>query len=236
MQGGFLSSAAVLVALLSGGPYVVEGSQELPMKQGIVTELSALSNPRSWLDESTMLVSPGTNIVEKISAKAVIYQRATGPLFLAIVPNRHTGYVHLVRWAQTMFLADGEELWGCQITPGDVFLARSYARRPMPATLDLAITGFVPDFDVDKLSQADAKRATISLEPGVPHEFFLMGSNPNSSTTGRLSIASVEFVARILQLNLVSDGGKFNGSFWIDLDSQKLLRTVLDGKEVFRAK
>lgn len=40
----------------------------------------------------------------------------------------------------------------------------------------------------------------------------------------------------VLNLHVLSDGGKYSGMFSIDLNAGKLMRSVVDGKEVFRAK
>ena len=243
MKGAYLSSATLLLAVLSCGGHVVECFQEQkPMSARIVTQLSDLAGKQAWKDVSIDLVMPSKagapTKVEKVSAMALTYQRTplTQGFDLAIIPNRYSGLVHLVRGYQTFYIADGDELWACSVSPGQVILSRSYSRVRIPSSPELAIASFVPEFGEEKLRQADEKHALVSLRPGVPARFFRLGSDPDYSVPGRLTVAAIDFADRTLRLDLVSDGKVYKGTFWIDLDAQKLMRSVLDGKEVFRAK
>ena len=241
MRTALRSGAALLVAVISGGPYVVECSQDQqPMKPKIVTQLGDLTKRQVWKDVRVDLVSPeAPTILRTVNAKAVSYQRTplTQQFWLAIIPNSHSGFVHLVRGYQTFYVAHGEEMWASLVSVGELVLARSYSKIRMPSgNPEDALESFQREFDEEKLGHADKNRIRVSLRPGVPAQFFLMGSEAGSSGAAFPTVAAVELTNQTLRLDLVSDGNKYSASFWIDLNVQKLTRTVLDGKEVFRAK
>ena len=52
------------------------------------------------------------------------------------------------------------------------------------------------------------------------------------SQPGKPAIKAFDLTDSILRLDLVSEGGKFTGSFWIDLKAKKTIKSVVDGVEM----
>jgi len=62
------------------------------------------------------------------------------------------------------------------------------------------------------------------------------GSNAASSQTEDPTIAAIDVTEGVLRLDLVSPAARHKGTFWFELVTQKLRRSVVDSKEVFRSK
>ena len=58
-----------------------------------------------------------------------------------------------------------------------------------------------------------------------------MNSN-GSSQPGFPTVTGIDISGQVLRLDLLSSGGRYKGTFWIDLNANKLVKTVIDGKRV----
>jgi hypothetical protein len=226
-----------------GGPFARFPLYEPPPVTTIVRSLLELRRTEAWESTRIDLVVPRSNgsetKIEKIDVRSVSFQRTPlTPMFvLSVIPNRRSGLVHFIRGYQSFYIADGDDLWACLMSSSDVLLEKSYSKTRMKSARDeLPIASFISEFNEDRISQADQKRTRISLRPGVPAAFFHLKSDSGTSVGGHLTVIAIDITDRTLRLDLVSDFRRYSGTFWIDLDAQKLTRTVVDGKEVFKDK
>jgi hypothetical protein len=76
----------------------------------------------------------------------------------------------------------------------------------------------------------DKSASIIDLETSVPSKFFSSRYAP--SAPAEATITGINLVDEILHLDLLSDGGKFKASLWIDLKAKKVIKSVVDGQEM----
>ena len=102
----------------------------------------------------------------------------------------------------------------------------------MPGDPAVTIARFVAEVDDEALAEKIRRRSSIDLRHAAPFRFFAR----DASGAGDLITTAIHWNDGVLRLDLLSDGGKYQGTFWIDLKANRLLRSVIDGKEFFRAK
>jgi len=78
-------------------------------------------------------------------------------------------------------------------------------------------------------------RIKVELRRAAPFPFFTAGST-GSPQPGKQTITALDLTDGVLRLDLLSEGGKYKATFWIDLKAGLLLRSVVDGKEYFKIK
>jgi hypothetical protein len=61
---------------------------------------------------------------------------------------------------------------------------------------------------------------------------FFTAHSEGGSQPGTPSIRAIDFTDGILRLDMVSEGGKFTGSFWMDFKAKKVIRSVVDGQKM----
>ena len=74
------------------------------------------------------------------------------------------------------------------------------------------------------------KSSAVFLRDAAPLYFF--EATPGSSQPGDATISAIDVTDGILRLDLLSPGGEFKGSFWVDLSARKLVRAIVDGQEM----
>jgi hypothetical protein len=111
-------------------------------------------------------------------------------------------------------------------------LRKSYVEIPTASGgEEAAIARFAAQFDDAKLAQANKNPDGVILAHAAPPAFFTAGS-AGGSQPGKPTIKAFDLSDSILRLDLVSEGGKFTGSFWIDLKEKKTIKSVVDGVEM----
>jgi hypothetical protein len=196
-----------------------------------------LRKPESWQDFSADLIIPGTahapTRIEKITGKVAWYQTSAAPtdIFLGVISDPHTHFTYFTR-AGVFYISDKSEMLACIFGPSSLGWGKSYFKIPTPPDKEQgAIQRFAAEMDEEKLLQADSKFTHISLVNGAPFEFFTANSAGGSQSAAP-TITAAELTDGMLQLDLTSSGGVYHGHFWIDLNAQKLIRSVVDGKEM----
>ncbi len=196
-----------------------------------------LQTTKPWEETTIKLIVPGssgptrtTSKSENLNAKSVQY----GSRFpLAAVFDPHTRTSYIVSGGQTFYISDSSGMIACFLFGGKLGCRKDYFKMSKSGgNLDLLISRFISEFDEQKLaSQEDKNLFGVSLSVAAPFGFFtaqsLGGSQP-----GTPSIKAIDLTDGLLRLDLVSEGGKFAGSFWIDLKARKVIKSIIDGQEM----
>ena len=210
------------------------------MKPKIIRQLADFT--RVWDEGIVDLVVPDVSdagtTVEKVAAKAALYipSGKTEEFQLAVISERRSGQSYVVRGYQTFYVMHKTDMLAVLVGAGKVSWIGSYFRLPTSSDEVVLISRFVSQTNDEALSRSDQRRVWVSLRPGVPDEFFLAGSTLETSKVAFPTVGAIGLANGVLRLDLVSDRAKYKGTFWIDLDAGTLLRSVLDGREVFKAK
>jgi hypothetical protein len=136
-----------------------------------------------------------------------------------------------------VYVYNGSELLACYLGAGGIFTwfpANFEISGSM--TTEAATRRFALEFgDDQKIGQFYKDASKVSLRDSANRTFFQSTKNP--SMPGTTSIESIEVKHGILKLDLLSEGGKFAGSFWINIKSKtverSLVKSVSDNKQVF---
>ncbi len=198
-----------------------------------------LSNIQSWDDTSVTLIVPAVTSTpthsENLRAKAAWYRRPLPPetFHFNVISDPYTKYTYVIRGGQSFYVSDKDDLLACTVGFGNFSWAGSYFKAPTEPNGAEAI---LAQFSIALGDTSPIKSDySVSLRNGVPVEFFLA----DSQLTPKLGIPTVKQVAvsdGVVQLSLLSPGGRYEGTFWIDLRGRRLLRSVIDGTEVFNVK
>ncbi len=142
----------------------------------------------------------------------------------SFLPANCDFYVHL----DDKVLAIRLGLGGSLIIKESYFQAQAKDINEATAKFRELLQGFTSD---DILRRELESTRWIKLNQAAPKHFFNAGST-DSSQPGRATIKHFELIGDTLRLEIVSEGDKFNGNFWIDLRSSKVVRSIVDGKEM----
>ena len=210
------------------------------MKPQIIRQLADFT--KVWDERIVDLVVSSTSgagtTVEKVGSKAAIYipSGKTAEFQLAVISEPRSGNSYIVRGYQTFYVVHNGDMLAVLVGSGKVSWLGSYFKLSTHSDDVAVISRFVSQTNDEALFRSDQRRVWVSLRPGVPDQFFLAGSLLESSQIAIPSISAIDLANGVLRLDLVSDRAKYKGTFWIDLDAGTLLRSVLDGREVFKAK
>jgi hypothetical protein len=119
------------------------------------------------------------------------------------------------------------------LTPGGGLEWRGsyYEMSESAGNLDAAIAQFRNEkFDEVMSKELQKKSSAVFLRDAAPLYFF--EATPGSSQPGDATISAIDVTDGILRLDLLSPGGEFKGSFWVDLSARKLVRAIVDGQEM----
>jgi hypothetical protein len=118
------------------------------------------------------------------------------------------------------------------VDAGALELTKSIFRSPVTAEgTEGAIAPFLERFSDKQLMEVRDSHLRIGLGSGVPFEFWTMNSG-GGSQPGFPTVTGIDISGKLLRLDLLSSGGRYKGTFWIDLKSNKLVKTIIDGKLV----
>lgn len=233
----------LLVTVCASFLLTVEGSAGQSQGAGpasikTVTTRGELRDLSSWQQTTVTIVTGergGTPAKDdRVPAWTVIYRAPTPPgMFqLALVQDPRTRLSYVIRGNQTFYVSESSDLLACQLATFYLIAVHSYFRSEHADSRQVVIDRFVSTVIDDRLSQLDHRLWRIDLRQGVPFEFFTAGSL-GGAQPGTPTVTSVVMDGAALQLEVMSAGGKYKGTFWIDLNAQQLLRSSVDGKVVY---
>ena len=133
-------------------------------------------------------------------------------------------------------MSQASDLLAFTVDGGFFYSSQSYFKaNTTPGDPDVTIGRFVSEVDDETLSNKFQNSSRIDIRRAAPFPLFTAGSS-GSSQPGKLTTTAIHLTDGVLRLDLLSDGGRYKGTFWIDLKAERLLRSVVDGKEFFKAK
>lgn len=196
-----------------------------------------LSSPDAWDRGRLKRITPGSrgthmsvDQIDALSAYVELTDRS-GRSYVAIFRDPSNGMAVATRGGQEFYVWDGDNLLACAIAGGVFSWSRSYfAIRAPGADVTQLITLFVTRVDDARLERLGQNVSRIDLRHAAPFPFFTAES-AGGSQPGKPSLDDLDLTSGTLRLDLGSPGRRYAASFWIDLAANRLLRSVVDGKE-----
>jgi hypothetical protein len=218
--------------------FAQEGSS--PMSVGspkVVVERDALALQTNWLDESVELVIPaasGETRRVRAPARTVIFRVPGGEFPMSFVEDPSGKAAYIVRGQQSFYVLLGDRLLSCRLDSGPFRVTPSVQRVDGSAAQATRLaTDVLRSITDAKLLESLGPRAgkTIDLRGAnaAPPFFFTVGSTL-SSQGAVPTIKSMEIAGTVLKLDLESPGGRYQGTFWIDVNDVVLLRANVQGQ------
>lgn len=195
-----------------------------------------LANIDAWTDSTAVLLVPpdagsGSRRTTTVS-KRVLYRRSSPLelLALTILADPRTGYTYVAS-PTSFYVANDSELLAVTVGVGVTIQHSYFAVRATSKEWPAVVSSFASSLG-DNMPVA-----TIHAVPmtGLPRNFFIRDSREDSSQGAPASLEEAELIGTIMRLRLLSSGGRFDATLWIDLDTILLNRAVVDGTEVFAA-
>ena len=220
----------------------VSGQDASPRAMPLVkiSRHSDLGSLESWTDDSILLVVPdggrGRSSTEIVSAKTVQYRFGPGKeALLSLVAYSANAVSYLVFGRKLFYVFDGIDLITGLISSPQLVLIPSVFRIDTPPEGPARVISRLAETANEKPlveTLLHAQEIRIDLSTGVPFQFWNAGSSLSSQPASP-ELTAVRLLNDTLQLECASPKNRFHATFWIDLKSKRLLRTVVDGKEVF---
>ena len=156
--------------------------------------------------------------------------------YIAAITNPLTKAICFTDARCSVFFVNNLELTGLSDPAGGYLdCIKSYIEVPAPTNgleLNEAISEFEKQFDSIKLSQwLDAHSVSIPIVSAVPARFF---SGPNSSIRKSLppKLEKIDFTNGVMRLDIKGMNLQQLGTFWVDLQTKKVIKSVVDGQEM----
>ena len=206
-----------------------------PTAEPVIHTRAALISLNAWTDYEADLVIPGssgepTKIIET-PVKSTSYLGSVG---LSVIDNPTTASFYIVPGGQgdRFYISDATGLTALMVDAGALALTKSIFTAPVTAQgPEGAVALFLENFSDKQLMEMRDYHLRIGLTHGVPFEFWTKNSS-GSSEVGFPTVTGIDISGQLLRLDLLSSGGKYKGTFWIDLNSNKVVKTIIDGKQV----
>jgi hypothetical protein len=177
--------------------------------------------------------------IDAVSAKEVLYKNGSIINSFVIISDPNTGrnYVFPSSDTNCFYISYNSGMVVFSLGYGADFMwFERYFEVSKSANVNTVVARFVSEFgDDQKISQFYRKVPRVNLMSAANRFFF--SANSNSTAPAIPIIKSIDLTGEVLCLNLLSDGGKFAGSFWIDLKDKKVVKSVVmdvqSGKQVY---
>lgn len=199
-----------------------------------------LALPDAWVNTTVTLVtvnSDGGGIsIADVQAKTVAYSRRDVVYAsLSRIESPLDGLTYVVRGGQSFYLADRSSGIRSWLVDTGLAVRDSLVRTPTGAG-EVALLEALVDGTTDATLAAWAQGPlVIDLRQGVPNPFWTARGGLDSQGASP-AIDRIDVADGILQLDLSGGGTTYNGSFWVNLTTLRLLRSVVDGRTVFEVK
>ena len=230
-----VAGLGVLTAFATG--LAPAGQNVAPMTFQTVASRSDLRKLQSWTETEPIDVVArptvdGRTRIERVTPRTVTYRpNSQMSLDLSAIATQSANNIFVVRAGQTFYLSEEDELLGCMVDAGGLTIVRSIFKHPKASGgISEAIAKFSDDVDEASLMRAAMDGTWVDLRRGAPMTFFTSDSR-NTSQIGIPTVVAIDFDGDMFRLDLRSPGGRHSGQFWIDLSTQRLRRSMVDGKE-----
>lgn len=192
----------------------------------VVVKLITLGSARADIKKST---------IENVTARLVAFRSRRDNYLMLRIQNPYTGKINFFPDGCDFLIADsGVITWVRLDLGGSLSLAKSFFTTS-DAEEETSIAQFrakVGGDTSDWLLQYNVDMVSlIDLSHAAPFVFFTAGSL-GGSQPGQAKITGIETIDKTLRLDLLSDGDVFNGTFWIDIENKKVVKSIVDGQEM----
>jgi hypothetical protein len=210
-------------------------------KAGLITKVNPVSVRVFVRNQKDSQAKQRSNVV---NTKEVFYYTGEGGAIESFVtlsgPTRGRWYVFPTPDSPGCFYFSSEHgLSVCYYIRGEVMWFHSYFDVSDSTPPEEIAKRMASEFRSDSKAVLDiegSKAARVDLGPNANEVFFTPGSRGGNGS-GHVKVVGIELAGSDLQLDLLSDGGKYRGSFWIDMKAKRvrksLVVSVADGKRVF---
>lgn len=198
-----------------------------------------LSDLKNWTDTEVHLVRPGNRPgetrVTTVSARTVYYSSDAVGVGLTVVSDPRTRNAYVVHAGQSFYIAATSEMWSClmstslAIRGSIVKMTRNSADE---AELVARLSAKVSDSQLLDWSRNPPR---VDLSQGVPNPFWTARGGLDSQGAPP-NILAIDLSGGTLRLDVTGGGGRYSGMFVLDFNKRRLLKTMIDGEEVFVAK
>ncbi len=170
----------------------------------------------------------------EVSAQEVTYKTQGTPMksYVFYAMRNPVALTNVIVPPADFYIAASSDMIAVSSLFGSISLSKSYSAVP-ESTGDIKKTiGQFSDLLDDKTIESKTNnKASVSLKAAANYEFFTANS-AGGSQLASATISGFDVTDDVLRLDLLSPGGKFKGSFWIDLKASKVLRSMIDGQEM----
>jgi hypothetical protein len=231
MKSAELITACIAV-LLTGCTQV--NSQNTPtsnsMKINLITSPSNIT-AKLIIPGATGLSAAKSKMMN-VPAQEIKYEAQDGPGFTLIAVQDPLTRTNYIVPSSDFYVSDDSGMTAFHLSFGSLMWRRSYFEMPDSAgDLNATVAQFVTAFDDGKLKALQKNFSFVKLLNAATPAFFTANSAGGSQpATG--TISDIELSDGILRLDLLSPGGKFKGTFWINLKAQKIVKSTIDGTEM----
>ena len=224
---------------------VLSGGFSVAHADGTNAPVTTSANPK---DITAKLVVPGSSglfgakcKIESVAAKEFNHKIKAGALsgadfLFAAIHDPYTKMIYIVPSSPEtnyFYISDKSGMIWCGLLEGGGFVcSKSPFEMPESAGgINVEIGRFESEYDDLKLEEGkDANMFRIGLRTAVPALFFTTHSG--SSQPARGTIQAIDMADGILHLNILSDGGKYVASLWIDLKAKKVIKSIVNDQEM----
>jgi hypothetical protein len=209
---------------------------------------------KNWYDKAVALVVSDSAIktneesrITKTIAKCAIYSHAepdksprsfngeTFEYYIGAIRNPVNNKIYLIDAGCDIYLADQTNLTGVyNPASGEMTCVRNILPPESGGNFDFAIKKFEKELDFEKLGpgQNISQQFRIRITAAAPPNFFL---GPNSSgmiASASPKLQSAALTDGILQLDILGMNLTQSGSFFIDLNARKVVKSIINGQEM----
>jgi hypothetical protein len=188
------------------------------------------------------VIAPGSSgppasrsIIENISATPFRVKLSNGVEYaFAVIHDPLTKSNYVVSQQNDFLISTGSGIIACRQAFGTFMYCKSFFGLPESAGANTIIDQFTPTFPFDDINKTLEFEKTVRrdrLEDAAPFGFFNAHSG-DGSQPGQPTIRDFDVVDDIVKLDLLSEEGKFSGTFWIDLKARKVVKAIVDGEKM----
>jgi hypothetical protein len=204
-------------------------------------EFTAIKSPTNIY---VKVIAPGSSgppakksIIENISAIPFRVRTSNGVEYaFAVIHDPLAKSNHVISQQNDFLISTSSGIVACHQAFENFMFSKSFFSLPESAGANTTIDQFTSTFPFDDVLKLTLKfeKSTqrVMLRGAAPPGFFAAHSEKDNSQPGQPTIKNFDVVDDIVKLDLLSEEGKFSGTFWIDLKAGKVLKAIVDGKKM----
>lgn len=207
-----------------------------------LTERGDVERIANWTDNTVTLVISAVQGQEKkpvnVRAKTARYRIARREVALTMVPDTRGDYTYLVPGDQSFYVDMGDEILACRFFSGPFRTTTSLSKSKGSAVdSDTSVRQLLSTMNDEQLIEkagAGIPGTVIDLRSyGLPSFFFAKDSGLDAHAGRYVTIRDLEVSDSVLRMRMASHRAMLSAIVWIDLRASRLVRTFLEGRQVF---